>query len=93
MEDEFEVFVKNSRDDDTESLYIGTERECHIFLDAYLHAMITYTSYAFNERDLAADWVYMASPLVSQENLLFTISKRPDNLENLRFNFNDGMTA
>jgi hypothetical protein len=91
VEASYEVMIRDSRDDDTEGLFVGTERECHIFLDAYLTCLVRHTAYSFDEKNLQADWVYLQSPLISQYPILLTIGKRPEYQEDVRFRFNDGL--
>lgn len=72
----FEVLVKGDHNEGTESLFVGTEHDCRVFLDAYLLAIITHTSFTYDEKTIGEDWVYISSTLVSLDNFAILIVKR-----------------
>lgn len=76
----FEVTIKRSTDDDTESLFQGTQHECAIFMDAYICALRYHTEYLFDAKTVLPDFAFLASPLISRGNLWLNIVKRPDEM-------------
>jgi hypothetical protein len=78
MEPVYEVNCSSEGDDKLENLFAGSEHDCHVFLDAYIMAMITHTAYTYDEKTITADWVYLRSSLISQLSILLVIQRRPN---------------
>jgi hypothetical protein len=60
----YDVLIRISRDDDTEVVFSGTSDECHIFIQGYLHGLISETAYYIHP-DSEGTVMTLYSPLVS----------------------------
>ena len=95
---EYEVTEKiYGIDEDTVPLFTGTNAECHLFVDAYVTALINHTAYKYAEDESDEDEagireILLRSPLVSQGDILIKITEVTMMIE-LRFNFTDGEEA
>lgn len=61
-----DVVIRMGRNDDTEILSIGTLVECRIYIQGYVHALLSETAYYIHPESAGNSSITLYSPLVSQ---------------------------
>ena len=71
----FDVVFRSEQNDDTEILFQGYKEECRVFVQGYVHALISQTAYYIHPDSPGNSAIVLYSPLISQWKLTIWVEE------------------